>query len=117
MSKTSSFTIIYVDDVAHANVRALKSAVPFGMYNVGRGIKTSIKELTELILAITGSTLPIHYEPAGQTFVTNRVGDPEAAAKDLGFTWSVELEDRLKRLIAWRTSHLEQVEQQRKRVS
>ena len=110
---SQAYDFIYVGDTAQANVCALKSNVPFGFYNVGRGIKTSIKELTEVILKITGSNLPIHYEPAGQTFVTNRVGDPEAAEKDLGFRWSVDLDDGLKRLIEWRKSHMEEVEQRR----
>jgi len=97
-----------------ANVCALKSNVPFGCYNVGRGIKTSIRELTELILRITGSKLSIHYEPAGQTFVTNRIGDPTAASRDLGFTWKVDLEDGLRRLIAWRHAHIHEVEKRRR---
>jgi len=103
---SQSYDFIYVGDTARANVCALKSDVPFGFYNVGRGIKNSVKELTELILKITGSDLPIQYEPAGQTFVTNRVGDPTAAEKDLGFTWSVDLENGLRRLIEWRRSHI-----------
>lgn len=106
---SQAYDFIYVGDTARANVCALKSDIPFGFYNVGRGIKTSIKELTELILKITGSNLPITYEPAGQTFVTNRVGDPEAAARDLGFTWTVDLEEGLRRLIDWRKAHMEEV--------
>ncbi len=102
---SQAYDFIYVGDTARANVCALKSGVPFGFYNVGRGIKTSIKELTEMILRITGSDLPIRYEPAGQTFVTNRVGDTLRAERDLGFRWSVELEDGLRRLIQWRRSH------------
>jgi UDP-glucose 4-epimerase len=99
---SQSYDFVYVRDTAAANVCALKSEIPFGFYNVGRGIKTSIKELTELILRITGSDLEIEYEPAGQTFVTNRVGDPEAAKRDLGFEWKVDLEDGLRQLIKWR---------------
>jgi UDP-glucose 4-epimerase len=110
---SQAYDFIYVGDTARANVCALKSKVPFGFYNVGRGIKTSIKELTELILKITGSELSIQYEPAGQTFVTNRVGDPLAAENDIGFQWTVDLEDGLKRLIEWRKSHIEEVEQRR----
>jgi UDP-glucose 4-epimerase len=110
---SQAYDFIYVADTARANVCALKSSVPFGFYNVGRGIKTSIRELTDLILKITESNLPIQYEPAGQTFVTNRVGDPEAAVKDLGFRWSVDLEDGLKRLIDWRKSNREAVERGR----
>jgi UDP-glucose 4-epimerase len=107
---SQSYDFIYVGDTANANVCALKSNVPFGFYNVGRGIKTSIKELAEMVLKLTGSQLSIQYEPAGQTFVTNRVGDPKAAERDLGFRWSVELEDGLRRLIEWRKSHIEGVE-------
>ena len=102
---SQSYDFIYVADAARANVCALKSEVPFGFYNIGRGIKTSIKELTEIILQLTGSDLQINYEPAGQTFVTNRVGDPEAAARDLGFNWSVDLEEGMSRLIKWRKNH------------
>ncbi len=113
---SQAYDFVYVGDVARANVCALKSEVPFGFYNVGRGIKTSIKELTELMLRITGLNLPIRYEPAGQTFVTNRVGDPAAAERDLGFTWTVDLEDGLERLVKWRRSHIEQVENSRRRA-
>jgi UDP-glucose 4-epimerase len=107
---TQSYDFIYVGDAARANVCALKSDVPFGFYNVGRGIKTSIRELAELILKITDSNLPIQFEPDSQTFVTNRVGDPIAAERDLDFTWSVDLEDGLRKLIEWRKSHQEQLE-------
>ena len=99
---SQAYDFIYVGDTASANVCALKSNVPFGFYNVGRGIKTSIRELTEMILELTGSDLPIKYEPAGQTFVTNRVGDPKAAERDLGFKWSVDLKEGMQRLIEWR---------------
>ena len=113
---SQAYDFIYVSDVGRANVCALKSDVPFGFYNVGRGIKTSIRELTEIIIKISGSSLPIQYEPAGMTFVTNRVGDPKAAARDLGFTWSVDLNDGLSRLIEWRKANMFAVEQRRKKV-
>jgi len=113
---SQAYDFIYVSDVGRANVCALKSDVPFGFYNVGRGVKTSIKELTEMILEITGSKLPIQYEPAGVTFVTNRVGDPTAAERDLGFTWKVDLEEGLRRLVDWRKANMDAVEQRRKKA-
>jgi UDP-glucose 4-epimerase len=103
---SQAYDFIYVSDVAKANVCALKAEVPFGFYNVGRGIKTSIKDLAELLLKITGTGLKIRYEKAGKTFVTNRVGDPNAAEKDLGFKWETELEDGLNQLIDWRRRHM-----------
>lgn len=113
---SQAYDFIYVSDTARANVCALKSVVPFGFYNVGRGIKTSIKELTELILKITGSDLPIQYEPAGQTFVTNRIGDVRSAERDLGFRWTVDLEGGLMRLVEWRRAHMDEVEDKRKKA-
>jgi UDP-glucose 4-epimerase len=107
---SQAYDFIYVGDAARGNVCALKSDVPFGFYNVGRGIKTSIKDLTEMILNLTGSDLPIKYEPAGQTFVTNRVGDPKAAEHDLGFKWTVDLEEGMRRLIKWRKKDKESSE-------
>ena len=109
---SQAYDFIYVSDAALANVCALKSDVPFGFYNVGRGIRTSIKELTELILKITGSNLAIQYEPDGLTFVTNRVGASIAANRDLCFAWTVDLEEGLRRLIEWRKANMDAVEQE-----
>jgi UDP-glucose 4-epimerase len=103
---SQAYDFIYVTDTARANVCALKADIPFGFYNIGRGIKTSIKDLTELILKITGSDLDICYESEGETFVRNRIGDPRLAEKDLGFKWTVGLEEGLKRLIDWREFHI-----------
>jgi UDP-glucose 4-epimerase len=113
---SQAYDFIAVEDVARANVCALKSDVPIGFYNVGRGIKTSIKELAEILLKLTGSDLPIHYETAGQTFVTNRVGEPTAAERDIGFAWTIDLEEGLKRLIEWRKANIEAVEQRREKA-
>jgi len=111
---SQAYDFIFVEDTARANVCALKSDIPYGFYNVGRGIKTSIKELTEIILKLADSELPIHYESDGQTFVTNRVGDPKAAERDLGFRWTVDLEDGLQRLIKWRQNNIEVVNRNKK---
>jgi UDP-glucose 4-epimerase len=110
---SQAYDFVEVSDVARANVCALKSDVPFGFYNVGRGIKTSIKELAELLLDISGSKLKIRYEPAGPTFVTNRVGSTTLAERDLGFKWRVDLREGMKRLVEWRRSHKEELERRR----
>jgi UDP-glucose 4-epimerase len=96
------YDFVAVEDVAASNIKAMQSDASGQCYNVGRGIGTSIKELTEMLLELTGSDLPIQYEPAGTTFVTNRIGCVEAAKKDLGFEWSLDLKEGLKQLIEWR---------------
>ena len=50
---SQAYDFIHVTDVARANICALKSDATDDFYNVGRGIKTTIKELVELILEFT----------------------------------------------------------------
>jgi UDP-glucose 4-epimerase len=112
---SQAYDFIYVSDVARANICALTSAATNECYNVGSGVQTSIKELTEEILKITQSNLSIHFEPAGQTFVTNRIGDPTRAEKEMGFTYGISLEQGLRELIAWRDSHKVLVAERRRK--
>ncbi len=102
---SQSYDFIFVDDTAKANVCALKSDAVDSFYNVGMGTKTSIKELTEILLKIYKTDLKIQYHPQGQTFVTNRVGSTEKAEKEIGFRATVQLEEGLKKLIDWRKEH------------
>jgi len=110
---SQQYDFVYVGDVARANICAMRADASGKNYNVGRGIGRSILELTELLLRLTGSTLPIEYQPAGQTFVTNRIGSTAAAARDLGFRWQVDLEEGLQRLIEWRRADRMAVELRR----
>ena len=113
---SQAYDFIYVGDCGAANVCAMKADSTDSFYNVGRGVKTTIKELAELILEVTGSNLQIQYEPAGQTFVKNRLGCPKKAEKEIGFQAKVELKEGLKKLIEWRDSHKAEVEMRRRDV-
>ncbi|MDH7500473.1 MAG: NAD-dependent epimerase/dehydratase family protein [candidate division NC10 bacterium] len=100
---SQSYDFIYVEDAAAANLCALKADAVDEFYNVGMGVMTSINELTHLLLEMTGSSLKPQYEPAGMTFVTNRVGSTEKAARDLRFRARMGLREGLEKLIAWRS--------------
>lgn len=103
---SQAYDFIYVTDCAHANVCALKSDASDEFYNVGSGTRTSLRELAEMILDITGNVhLGIQFEPAGQTFVTNRIGSTEKAEREIGFRADVPLREGLVRLIEWREAH------------
>lgn len=110
---SQAYDFIYVGDCAKANVCAMKADTADEFYNVGMGIKTTIKELAELILEVTGSDLEIQYEPGGMTFVKNRVGSPVKAEKEIGFKAEVDLREGLDNLIKWRNSHKAEVESRR----
>lgn len=106
---SQAYDFIYVSDVGRANVCALKSDATDRFYNVGSGTRTSLKELAELILEITGSDQQIEYLPQGKTFVSNRIGSIDKAERDLKFRTTVDLRDGLQRLIEWRDTHKQQV--------
>jgi UDP-glucose 4-epimerase len=99
---SQQYDFVHVQDVAKANVLAMQASASGQCYNVGRGIGTTIKDLSELLLKLSGSRQTIKYEPAGTTFVTNRIGCPKLAERDLGFRWTIGLEDGMQSLIDWR---------------
>ena len=114
---SEAFDFVAVEDCGLANVRAMQSEATDQNYNVGTGIRTSLKELAETILEITGCDKPINYAPRSQaTLVKNRVGDPVKASKEINFTAKIDLRDGLQRLISWRTNHKAEVEKSRKEV-
>jgi UDP-glucose 4-epimerase len=106
---SQAYDFVYVTDCAAANVCAMKADATDAFYNVGTGTRTSLLELAEMVLAITGSDAGIRYEPQGLTFVKNRIGDPTAASRDLGYTATVDLADGLRQLIEWRSGHRAEV--------
>lgn len=56
---------VFVNDVVNANFLAMKSKVNHGFVNIGSGIGTTIKELAEMIMKLTGVKCgPIYGDPA-----------------------------------------------------
>lgn len=109
-----AYDFVYVSDCARANICAMKADTTDTFYNVGTGVRTTIKELAELLLEITGSSQKIQYEPGGLTFVKNRIGCTKKAENEIGFKAQVGLKEGLERLIAWRNSHKEEVLERRR---
>lgn len=114
---SQAYDFVYVGDCARANVLAMKAEATDAFYNVGTGVKTTIKETAELVLELTGARTGIRYEPAGPTFVKNRVGSTNKAAAELGFRAEMPLRDGLRRLIEWRRAHQDAVAQRREQAS
>lgn len=114
---SEAFDFVAVEDCGKANVCAMKSDATDRSYNVGTGKRTSLKELAELIIKITGCPKSINYAPRSQaTLVRNRVGCPKLAKQDLAFEATIDLTDGLKRLIEWRRTHKAEVEARRRAV-
>lgn len=111
---SQAYDFVNVIDCARANVAAMRADTTDEFYNVGTGVKTTIKELAELILEVTASELDIQFEPAGKTFVKNRIGCPEKACKEIDYKYSIRLREGLEHLVDWRHRHKSEVEARRK---
>lgn len=103
---SQSYDFIYVEDVAKCNIKALKSKINHGFYNVGTEVQTSIKNLCNTILKLKRSDLKVKYVPYNnddaRALVQNRIGSKLKALDDLNFEFSFNLESGLKKLIDWR---------------
>ncbi len=111
---SEAFDFVAVEDCARANICAMKSTATDRFYNVGTGTRTSLREIAEKLLDLTGSNQPIIYAPRSQaTLVRNRIGSPVRAEKEIGFKAKIDLDQGLKTLIEWRRDHIEQVNQRR----
>jgi UDP-glucose 4-epimerase len=84
---------VYVGDVARATIAALGQ--DGGVFNVGTGRETSVVELYELCARVAGSEAPVEHAPERLGELRRSFLDPELAARELGFTAMVELEDGL----------------------
>lgn len=100
---TQSMDFVFIEDVARANIAGLVSDVTDEVFNVGRGVQTTLNELCHLLLKITGSSLQPEYHPARKVNnVQARRAAIDKAQTLLGFTAQVDLETGLRALIQWR---------------
>ncbi|MGB3457324.1 MAG: NAD-dependent epimerase/dehydratase family protein [Litorimonas sp.] len=111
---SEAFDFVAVEDCARANVCGMTASATDDFYNVGTGTRTSLKEVAEKLLNLTGCNKEINYAPRSQaTLVRNRIGCPKKATADLDYTATIDLDDGLRRLIEWRSAHKEEVASRR----
>ena len=114
---SEAFDFVAVEDCGLANVCALAADTTDRFYNVGTGTRTSLKELAEMLMEITGCRKPINYAPRSQaTLVRNRIGSPKRASAEIRFTARIGLREGLRRLIDWRSGHKAEVDARRRAV-
>lgn len=101
---SQAYDFVHVDDVARANILALQSDASDEFFNIGIGVKTTIRELVDLLLNITGAELEPEFRPQEQMFVTHRVGSTDKAERMLGFRATIRLRDGLQSVVDWRRS-------------
>ena len=105
---SATMDFIFVEDIARANILAMKSDRTDDAYNVASGTETSLLGLWQAMQRITGAShlAPEFYPPRKVNPVPRRLADTARAKKDLGFVSQVGLEEGLKKLDKWRREEL-----------
>jgi len=103
-SASRSLDLTYVDDVVNACLLAAISSYSQEIYNVGTGKSTTLGNLAELIVDISGRKPPIKVIPSPREFnVTHRLADISRAKYKLGYKPLVNLREGLTRFMSWAT--------------
>jgi UDP-glucose 4-epimerase len=96
------YDFIHVRDAARANILGMQADCADEHFNVGMGVGTSINELVQLLLELTGSSLEIEYRAEAQSFVTHRIGSVDKAERLLDFRAAIPLREGLRSVVEWR---------------
>jgi UDP-glucose 4-epimerase len=100
---------VYSEDVACANLVAMRSAISDEVFNVASGTETSLLDLLKTLCRVTGSEhlRPEFLPERGVNPVSRRWADVSKAKQLLGFRAEIGLEEGLRRLVKWRRQVLE----------
>lgn len=95
---------IFSEDIARANLLAAKSDTGDEVFNIASGVETSLLELFQALLKVTGHTdVEPEFLPERKVNpVPRRLADTRKAEKMLGFKAQISLEEGLRRLVEWR---------------
>lgn len=107
----ASRDFVYVEDVARGLLACAERGAPGDVYNLASGVETTIRDLAEQIVELSGSSSELEIAPRRPwDHSILRFGSPEKARQELGFEAAVPLEEGLRRTIAWTRENLELVE-------
>ncbi len=91
---------VYVEDVAAANIVALEKGSGQS-FVIGTGKKTSVNQLYDALVKITGFKAPIEHAPKRAGDVRSVVFDPARAKSELGWTAKYKLLDGMRKTVEY----------------
>ena len=91
----------HVDDIVEANWLALEKGSPGKVYNIGGGSRVTLNEVIEMIKAMVGRELKVHYEGVQKGDVRHTFADMSKARGKLGYQPKVSIQDGLEREYEW----------------
>ena len=101
---------LFVDDMAEAVVYALENKLPEHLYNVGSGKDVTIKELAETIQKIIGHQGNIIWDDSMPDGTPRKLMDV-SKMKELGWQYSTELEDGIKKTYLWFLDNIDNIKE------
>ena len=113
---------IFIEDIARANLLALKKAEESNVYNIGTGNPTSIVDIAIMVKNILGVDIePIITQEYRVGDTRHDIADISIAQRQLGFKPKWKIKDGLKQLIEWSETEeaidmFEYAEEERKRL-
>jgi len=94
---THTRDFISVEDIAKANLLSMESNTDFSFLNIGTGISTSIKELAELVIELSGKKLEISFDDLPLGDVKDSLADVSLAKKLINWNYETSLKNGLKK--------------------
>ena len=94
---------VFTEDIARSNLLAAEADVSDEVFNIASGTETSLLELAQALVRVMGrSDLAVEFGRArAVNGVTRRLADTSLASQRLGFKAEVDLDEGLRRLVAW----------------
>ena len=111
-SGTPMREFLFVDDMAEAVVFALENNLPENLYNLGSGNEITIKKLAEIIQKIIGHQGGIVWDSTKPDGTPRKLMDV-SKMKSLGWEYSTDLEDGIKKTYQWFLENRENIKEVR----
>ncbi len=102
-SQVRDFT--FVDDVVDGTIAAAWHGSPGAVYNVGGGTQVRLLDAVRKIEQLLDRPIEVEHLPDARGDVRRTCSDPQRAARDLGFTPRVGLDEGLARQAEWSLAH------------
>jgi len=109
-SGTPMREFLFVDDMAEAVVYALENNLPEYLYNIGTGEDITIKELAETIQKVICHQGKILWDASKPDGTPRKLMDV-SKMKEIGWQYSTELEDGIKKTYKWFLENIENLKE------
>jgi UDP-glucose 4-epimerase len=107
---SQTMDLIHAEDVARANLLALRADVDNELFNIGTGIETSVRQLAEWMIEDFGVPVRIVHQHHDPNRVKRRASSTEKAERLLGFKARISAREGIRRCVqALRTRDLGQL--------